>query len=94
MMKITRIALGFYWGLLILLSVTRATLIGISDGVGKISVRLIGTVVINLVLTIITMVVYYRLDVELEANQKVTNTKHETEIGGAAPARMTPNEGQ
>ena len=23
-----------------------------------------------------------------------TNTKHETEIGGAAPARMTPNEGQ
>ena len=94
MMKITRIALGFYWGLLILLSVTRATLIGISDGVGKISVRLIGTVVIILVLTIITMVVYCRLDVELEANAKVTNTEHETEIGEAAPSRVISNEGQ
>ena len=94
MMKITRIALGFYWGLLILLSVARCTLIEISDEVGNFSVRWIGTLLIISVLTIITMVVYYRLDVELEANQKVTNTKHETEIGGAAPTRVTPNEGQ
>ena len=94
MMKITRIALGFYWGLVILLSVTRCTLIEISDEVGDFSVRWIGTLLIIFVLTIITMVVYYRLDVELEANQKVTNTKHETEIGGAAPTRVTPNEGQ
>ena len=94
MMKITRIALGFYWGLLILLSVTRCTLIEISDEVGNFSLRWIGTLLIIFVLTIITMVVYYRLDVELEANEKATNTKHETEIGGAAPARMTPNEGQ
>ena len=35
MMKMTRIALGFYWGLLVLLSVTRAILIGISEEVGK-----------------------------------------------------------
>ena len=40
------------------------------------------------------MVVYYRLDVELEANAKVTNTKHETETGGAAPSTVTSNEGQ
>ena len=94
MMKMTRIALGFYWGLLVLLSVTRAILIGISEEVGKASVRWIGTLVIIFVLTIITMVVYYRLDVELEANAKVINIKRETEIGGAAPSRVTPNEGQ
>mgnify|MGYP001376937048 CR=1 FL=1 len=58
MMKITRIALGFYWGLLILLSVTRCTFIEISDEVGNFSLRWIGTLLIIFVLPIITMVVY------------------------------------
>ena len=93
MMKMTRIALGLYWGLVILLSVTRATLIGISYGVGKVLIW-IGTLVIIFLLTIITMAVYYRLDVELEANAKVANTKHETEIGEAAQSRVISNEGQ
>ena len=93
MMKLTRISLGFYWGLLILLSVTRATLI-YDSYFRKISVRWIGTLVIILVLTIITMIVYYRLDVELKANTMVTNTKHETDIGGAAPSKVISNEKQ
>ena len=93
MMKLTRISLGFYWGLLILLSVTRATLI-YGSYFRKISVRWIGTLVIILVLTIITMIVYYRLDVELKANTMVTNTKHETDIGGAAPSKVISNEKQ
>ena len=94
MMKMTRIAIGFYWGLLVLLSITRAIFIGISEEFGNASVRWIGTLVIILVLTIITMIVYYRLDVELKANTMVTNTKHEKDIGGAAPSKVISNEKQ
>ena len=83
MMKITKAALVCYWGLMILLSVTRATLIVVLGSGGKRLIRWVGTLLIVLSSTLVTMVVYYRLDVELEAMKNITNEEDKIEPGEA-----------
>ena len=75
MIKLTNVALLWYWGLLVLLCVIRSTLIRISDRFRIPAIRWSGTLLIILVLTLIPIVVYYVLDVTLESIENLASTK-------------------
>ena len=84
MTKITKIALAFYWSLVILLCVTSNTLRFITRTILPFTATLLAitwiiTVSAILSLTLITMVVYYRLDLQLETNRCLTSTNERTE---------------
>ena len=76
MMNITKTALVSYLGLIILLSVTRATFLGVFGRGNHLIKWVVGTLLIVLSSTLVTMAVYYRLDIELEA----TKTNEEDKI--------------
>ena len=83
MTKMTRIALASYWGLLMLLSIVRSTLIFITGRIipftdYALAIIWIITFLAILSLTSVTMVIYYTLDVGLETTRTNENTKEET----------------
>ena len=79
MIRLTKVALLWYWGLLILLCAIRSTLIYISNRFGIPVIRWSGTLSIILALTLITIIVYYVLDVTLESIENLANTKDKKE---------------
>ena len=76
MIKLTKVALLWYWGLLIFLCALRSTLIHISNRFEIPAIRWSGTLLIILALTLITIIVYYVLDATLESIENLASTKN------------------
>ena len=99
MTKITKIALASYWSLLILLCVTSNTLRFITRTILPFTEQLLAitwiiTLFVILSLTLITMMVYYRLDLQLETTRCLTSTNEGTEGtkgGDSGPADPSTN---
>ena len=85
MTKMAKIALASYWGLLILLCAGSNTLRFITRTTLHFTVKLLpitwmSTILVILSLTLITMVVYYRLDLELETIRCLASTNAGMEV--------------
>ena len=85
MTKIAKISLASYWGLLILFCITSNTLSFLTRTILPFTVKLLAitwmsTLLVILSLTLITMGVYYRLDLELKTIRCLTSTNEGMEV--------------